>query len=40
VPPTRHLISVGMDTPYLRNEGGGWACSYGYLVNGAGPSAE
>jgi hypothetical protein len=34
------VISVGMDTPYLRNEGGGWACSYGYLVKGAGPSAE
>jgi hypothetical protein len=25
-------ISVGMDAAYLRNEGGGWACSASYLA--------
>ena len=30
-------ISVGMEASFLRNEGGDWACWYGYLVKGAGP---
>jgi hypothetical protein len=33
-------ISVGMDAAYLRNEGGGWACSASYVENGYGRSAE
>jgi hypothetical protein len=33
-------ISVGMDTRYLRNDDGGWACSYGYLVDGSGQFAD
>ena len=28
-------ISVGMDAYFLRNEGGDWACSYGYVAKGS-----
>lgn len=31
-------ISVGTDASFLRNEGGDWACSYGYLVKGSTPA--
>jgi hypothetical protein len=31
-------ISVGMDASFLRNEGGDWACSYGYVVKGSTPA--
>ena len=33
-------ISVGMDASFLRNEGGDWACSTGYLVKGSTPNVE
>lgn len=33
-------ISVGMDASFLRNEGGDWACSYGYVVKGTGPTTQ
>jgi hypothetical protein len=33
-------ISVGMDAAFLRNDGGGWACSTSYLETGAAVSAE
>ena len=33
-------ISVGMDASYLRNDGGGWACSFGYLVKGSDPMTQ
>ena len=33
-------ISVGMDAAFLRNEGGDWACSTGYLVKGSTPNVE
>jgi hypothetical protein len=33
-------ISVGMDASFLRNEGGDWACSTGYLVKGSSPNEE
>jgi hypothetical protein len=31
-------ISVGMDASFLRNEGGDWACSYGYVLKGSTPA--
>jgi hypothetical protein len=33
-------ISVGTDASFLRNEGGDWACSTGYLVKGSSPYEE
>jgi hypothetical protein len=30
-------MSVGMDASFVRNEGGDWACSYGYIVQGSTP---
>ena len=33
-------ISVGMDASFLRNEGGDWACSSGYLVKGSDPMTQ
>jgi hypothetical protein len=33
-------ISVSMDAAYLRNEGGGWACSASQLLKGSGSSSE
>ena len=33
-------ISVAMDASYLRNEGGDWACSTGYLAKGSSPDVE
>jgi hypothetical protein len=33
-------VSVGMDASFLRNEGGDWACSTGYLVKGSAPDTE
>ena len=34
-------ISVGMDAAYLRNDGGGWACSSGgYVEKGSGTFAD
>jgi hypothetical protein len=33
-------ISVGMDASFLRNEGGDWACSFAYLVEGSSPYQE
>ncbi len=33
-------VAVGMDASFLRNEGGDWACSYGYLVPGSSPDQE
>jgi hypothetical protein len=29
-----------MDASFLRNEGGDWVCSYGYLVKGSTPDTE
>jgi hypothetical protein len=33
-------ISLGMDASFLRNEGGDWACSTGYLAKGSSPDGE
>jgi hypothetical protein len=33
-------VSVGLDASFLRNEGGDWACSTGYLVKGSTPDQE
>lgn len=33
-------IAVGMDASFLRNDGGDWACSYGYLVKGTDPETQ
>jgi hypothetical protein len=33
-------ISIGMDASFLRNEGGDWTCSYGYLVQGTDPMTQ
>ncbi len=33
-------ISVGTDVSFLRNEGGDWACSFGYLVKGSDPMTQ
>jgi hypothetical protein len=33
-------ITVGMDASFLRNEGGDWACSFGFLVKGSDPMTQ
>jgi hypothetical protein len=33
-------ISVGMDVSFLRNEGGDWTCSFGYVVKGTDPLSQ
>lgn len=33
-------IEVGQDGAYLRNEGGGWACTSSYIARGAGSGAR
>jgi hypothetical protein len=39
-PTDEGAIAVGIDAPYLRNEGGGWACMYGFIAKGASPDSE
>jgi hypothetical protein len=33
-------ISVGIDAPSLRNDDGGWRCSYGYVAQGSTPATQ
>ena len=33
-------ISVGIDALYLRNDDGGWRCSFGYVAKGSTPGTE